>query len=102
MTDPKQTTKYKTRTTMQNTTENNVILVTGANGAVGRHVVDQLVKRGANVRALVRDISKANFPEGVTVAKVICLTLTRCMKLLEEYPPCSCSTRLFQTSSPRR
>lgn len=54
---------------MQNTTENNVILVTGANGAVGRHVVDQLVKRGANVRALVRDISKANFPEGVTVAQ---------------------------------
>ena len=35
------------------------ILVTGATGTVGREVVEQLVKRGANVRALVRDASKA-------------------------------------------
>ena len=31
------------------------ILVTGATGRVGRQVVQQLVKRGADVRALVRD-----------------------------------------------
>lgn len=43
------------------------ILVTGATGTVGRQVIDQLVKRGANVSALVRDPSKASFPSGVTV-----------------------------------
>jgi len=45
------------------------ILVTGATGTVGRHVVEQLAKRGADVRALVRDSAKANFPAGVAVAK---------------------------------
>ncbi|CAJ0740397.1 hypothetical protein R16034_02113 [Ralstonia edaphis] len=45
------------------------ILVTGATGRVGRQVVDQLVKRGADVRALVRDPSKANFPASVNVAQ---------------------------------
>jgi uncharacterized protein YbjT (DUF2867 family) len=35
------------------------ILVTGATGTVGRNVVDQLIKRGADARALVRDPSKA-------------------------------------------
>jgi uncharacterized protein YbjT (DUF2867 family) len=45
------------------------ILVTGATGRVGRHVVDQLVKRGQSVRVLTRDPSKANFPAGVEVAK---------------------------------
>jgi uncharacterized protein YbjT (DUF2867 family) len=45
------------------------ILVTGATGNVGRQVVEQLVKRGADVRALVRDPSKANFPASVTVAQ---------------------------------
>ncbi|MDL2408649.1 NmrA/HSCARG family protein [Rhizobium calliandrae] len=45
------------------------ILVTGATGRVGRHVVDQLVKRGAKVRVLTRDPSKANFPVGVEVAQ---------------------------------
>jgi uncharacterized protein YbjT (DUF2867 family) len=43
------------------------ILVTGASGTVGRHVVDQLVKRGASVRALSRDPAKASFPAGVEV-----------------------------------
>lgn len=42
------------------------ILVTGATGTVGRQVVEQLAKRGANVRALVRDASKAKLPQGVT------------------------------------
>jgi uncharacterized protein YbjT (DUF2867 family) len=45
------------------------ILVTGATGTVGRQVVDQLVKRGANVRALVRDSAKAKFPAGVDVVQ---------------------------------
>jgi uncharacterized protein YbjT (DUF2867 family) len=45
------------------------ILVTGATGTIGRHVVEQLVKRGANVRALVRDPAKANLPAEVTLVK---------------------------------
>jgi len=45
------------------------ILVTGATGTIGRNVVEQLVKRGADVRALVRDLSKANFPDNVSVAQ---------------------------------
>jgi uncharacterized protein YbjT (DUF2867 family) len=45
------------------------ILVTGATGTVGRHVVNQLVARGADVRALVRDPAKANLPANVAVAQ---------------------------------
>jgi uncharacterized protein YbjT (DUF2867 family) len=45
------------------------ILVTGATGTIGRNVVDQLVKRGADVRALARDPAKANLPAGVTVVQ---------------------------------
>ncbi|MDA9498574.1 SDR family oxidoreductase [Bradyrhizobium sp. CCBAU 11357] len=45
------------------------ILVTGATGTVGRHVVEQLVKRGADLRALVRDPAKANLPAEVTVVQ---------------------------------
>jgi uncharacterized protein YbjT (DUF2867 family) len=45
------------------------ILVTGASGTVGRHVVEALVKHGADVRALVRTPSKASFPAGVTVVQ---------------------------------
>lgn len=45
------------------------ILVTGATGRVGRHVVQQLVARGADVRVLSRDPAKADFPSGVKVAK---------------------------------
>jgi uncharacterized protein YbjT (DUF2867 family) len=45
------------------------ILVTGATGNVGRNVVEQLVNRGADVRALVRDPSKANFPANVEVVQ---------------------------------
>lgn len=45
------------------------ILVTGATGNVGRQVIEHLVNRGADVRALVRDPSKVNFPEGVNVVK---------------------------------
>ncbi|WP_306027606.1 SDR family oxidoreductase [Stappia sp. MMSF_3263] len=45
------------------------ILVTGATGNVGSNVVEQLVKRGADVRALVRDQSKASFPDSVEVVQ---------------------------------
>jgi uncharacterized protein YbjT (DUF2867 family) len=45
------------------------ILVTGATGRVGRHVVAQLSQRGASVRVLTRDPVKASFPAGVEVVK---------------------------------
>lgn len=45
------------------------ILVTGATGRVGRHVVDQLVQRAAAVRVLTRDPAKAEFPAGVEIVQ---------------------------------
>ncbi|MBR8319578.1 MULTISPECIES: SDR family oxidoreductase [Burkholderia cepacia complex] len=45
------------------------ILVTGATGRIGRQLVRQLVDRGADVRVLVRDPAKADFPAAVTVAQ---------------------------------
>jgi uncharacterized protein YbjT (DUF2867 family) len=45
------------------------ILVTGATGQVGRQVIQQLVSRGADVRALVRAPAKADLPAGVEIAK---------------------------------
>ncbi|MCA6123662.1 NmrA/HSCARG family protein [Bradyrhizobium sp. WSM 1704] len=45
------------------------ILVTGATGNVGRKVVDQLVRRGADVRALVRNTETANLPVRVELAQ---------------------------------
>lgn len=45
------------------------ILVIGATGRVGRHVVEELVARDASVRILTRDPAKAAFPTGVDVAK---------------------------------
>jgi len=45
------------------------ILVTGATGTVGRQVVQQLVKRGADVRALVRDPATAKLKAGVIAVK---------------------------------
>lgn len=45
------------------------ILVTGATGNIGAQVVQHLVNHGADVKALVRDPSKADFPAGVGVAK---------------------------------
>ncbi|MFS0919647.1 NAD(P)H-binding protein [Brevibacillus sp. 179-C 1.1 NHS] len=43
------------------------ILVTGATGTVGRHVVDQLLKKGVNVRAISRKPEQADLPAGVEV-----------------------------------
>ncbi len=45
------------------------ILVTGATGHVGRHVVAQLVDAGERVRAMTRDPDRAAFPAGVEVAR---------------------------------
>jgi uncharacterized protein YbjT (DUF2867 family) len=45
------------------------ILVTGATGNVGRNVVEQLISRGADVRALVRDPSKADLPANVEIVR---------------------------------
>lgn len=41
------------------------ILVTGATGTIGRQILQQLINRGADVRALVRDPAKAELPAGV-------------------------------------
>ncbi|MCD1597031.1 SDR family oxidoreductase [Rheinheimera aquimaris] len=45
------------------------ILVTGATGRVGQHLVAQLVKRNANVRVLTRTPAKVNFDNAVEVAQ---------------------------------
>lgn len=45
------------------------VLVTGATGTVGRHVVTQLVTGGVEVRALVRDPGTAGLPNGADVRR---------------------------------
>lgn len=45
------------------------ILVIGATGRVGRHVVEQLVARSADIRVLTRDPTKAAFPAAVEVVQ---------------------------------
>jgi len=45
------------------------MLVTGATGNIGRHVVQQLLQRGAKVRALVRNPDTAQLPAQVEVAQ---------------------------------
>jgi uncharacterized protein YbjT (DUF2867 family) len=45
---------------------NKTILVAGATGNVGRHIVPQLRDAGLTVRALSRDPSSSRFPAGVT------------------------------------
>lgn len=45
------------------------ILVTGSTGNIGRQVIDQLVTRGADVLALVRDPAKAGLPTSVKTVK---------------------------------
>lgn len=43
------------------------VLVTGATGSVGRHVVERLATAGVPVRALTRNPAAAGLPEGVDV-----------------------------------
>ena len=45
------------------------ILVTGATGTIGTQVIAQLARRGADVRALVRDTAKARLPERVATVQ---------------------------------
>jgi nucleoside-diphosphate-sugar epimerase len=44
-----------------------VIAITGATGFAGRHVVAELLRRGHAVKALVRNLEKANLPPDVTL-----------------------------------
>lgn len=46
-----------------------IVLVTGATGKVGRHVVTGLLERGADVRALVRRPLTAGLPDAVAVVE---------------------------------
>ena len=46
-----------------------MILVTGATGTTGRHVVRELSAAGAPVRALVRRVERVAWPDGVEVAQ---------------------------------
>ena len=79
------------------------ILVTGATGTVGRQVVEQLVKRGADVRALVRDPAKASFPAGVAVVQGDLLDVDSLRaRVRRASRRCSCSTPWCRTNSPRR
>jgi uncharacterized protein YbjT (DUF2867 family) len=50
-------------------TERSVILVTGATGDVGRHVVSELLAAGAAVRAVTRDPDAAGLPGGTEVVR---------------------------------
>ncbi|MFD5095316.1 NAD(P)H-binding protein [Amycolatopsis thailandensis] len=45
------------------------VLVTGATGNTGRHVVAELVRRGERVRALSRNPAEARLPAGVEVVR---------------------------------
>jgi uncharacterized protein YbjT (DUF2867 family) len=46
-----------------------VILVTGATGKVGRHVVSELLGAGENVRALTRNPDRASLPSGAEIVR---------------------------------
>jgi uncharacterized protein YbjT (DUF2867 family) len=46
-----------------------MILVTGARGNVGRHVVSGLLAEGARVRALTRDPPSGRWPAGIEVVR---------------------------------
>ncbi|MGI5356476.1 NAD(P)H-binding protein [Streptomyces sp. CA-252508] len=54
---------------MKTNRDNDMTLVTGATGTVGRQVVAELLRLGRPVRALTRDPAKADLPGGVEVVR---------------------------------
>jgi uncharacterized protein YbjT (DUF2867 family) len=54
---------------MKTNRDNDMTLVTGATGTVGRQVVAELLRLGRPVRALTRDPGKADLPGGVEVVR---------------------------------
>ncbi len=60
------------------------LFVTGASGFVGRHVVDALLARGAEVVALTRDAARIDPREGVTVRAVDLLDLDAILPAVED------------------
>ncbi|MGW1894581.1 NAD(P)H-binding protein [Streptomyces sp. NPDC002004] len=52
-----------------NREDNLVIVVTGATGNIGRHLVDQLLAEGASVRALTRSPERAGLPSAADVVR---------------------------------
>jgi uncharacterized protein YbjT (DUF2867 family) len=63
------TTEHKETENVRGKSVNRVILVTGATGNVGRHVVSQLLRTGVAVRALARNPDSAGLPDGVEVVR---------------------------------
>lgn len=61
-----------------------LVLVTGATGGVGKRVVDELRKRGVRVRAMVRSLEKAQKLLGSDV-DVVAADVTQSATLLPEY-----------------
>ncbi|UFU07251.1 SDR family oxidoreductase [Ruania halotolerans] len=60
---------YQQQNTFAKGPMNMRILITGATGQVGRHLVSQLHQEGHDVRALTRHPSAARFPSGVEVVE---------------------------------
>ena len=63
------TTDHKETENVRDKSGRSVILVTGATGNVGRHVVSQLLHTGVAVRALARDPASAGLPDSVDVVR---------------------------------
>jgi uncharacterized protein YbjT (DUF2867 family) len=63
------TTDHKAIENVRGKSGHSVILVTGATGNVGRHVVSQLLHTGAIVRALARNPASVGLPDGVDVVR---------------------------------
>jgi uncharacterized protein YbjT (DUF2867 family) len=59
------------------------ILITGATGRIGRHLVQTLAAKGAALRVLTRDPAKAQMPTGVEIAQGDLLNLSALRKAFE-------------------
>jgi uncharacterized protein YbjT (DUF2867 family) len=77
------TTEHKEIENVRDKSGRSVILVTGATGNVGRHVVSQLLHTGVAIRALGRNPTSAGLPNGVDVVRgdlSVPDTLDACLK----------------------